>query len=301
MIVMELSIIIVSFNTKEFIEKCIESIYRSDFDKTKYEIIAVDNASSDGSAEFVRKHFPKVLVMENEDNLGFSKANNIGVRNSRGKFILFLNPDTEVDKNTLSYMILFMEKHKDVGVSTCFVRLSNGNLDDGSHRGFPTPWSSFCYFSGLAKIFPRSKLFSGYTMGWLDLTKEHEVDSVVGAFIMVRREAGNAINWWDEDYFFYGEDIDFCYRLKEKGWKVSFVPKVSVLHYKGISGGIKKHSNKISTANLQTKVIATNARFNAMRIFYKKHYKSKYPSILNNLILTVIEIRRKMALSSIQK
>ncbi len=296
----DLSIIIVSFNTKEFVKKCIDAIYKSDFCK-RYEIILVDNASSDGTAQYIRKRFPGVILVESDENLGFSKANNIGVKRSVGRFLLFLNPDTEVNKNTLSYMISFMENRKDVGASTCFVKLSSGRLDDGAHRGFPTPWSSFCYFSGLSRIFPKSKLFSGYTMGWLDLTKEHEVDSVVGAFMMARRKAGDEINWWDEDYFFYGEDIDFCFRLKEKGWKVYFVPKVSALHHKGISGGIKKHSNKISTASLQTKMMATNARFNAMRIFYKKHYQDKYPKILSSFILAVIEIKRKMALSSIQK
>ncbi|MBI2031212.1 MAG: glycosyltransferase family 2 protein [Candidatus Levybacteria bacterium] len=297
----ELSIIIVSFNTKGFIKQCIDAIYNSDLSRRNYEIILVDNASSDGTVEEVKKHFPQVFIIKNSDNFGFSKANNIGIRKSQGKFLLFLNPDTQVDENTLPYMISFMNKHSDVGVSTCFVRLPTGKLDDGAHRGFPTPWNSFCYFSGFSRVFPKSKIFSGYTMGWLDLSTEHEVDSVVGAFMMVRRRAGDEINWWDEDYFFYGEDIDFCFRLKEKGWKVYFVPKVFVLHHKGISGGIKKHSERKSTANLQTKMIATNARFNAMRIFYKKHYEKKYPKILNSFILSVIEFKRKISLSSIQK
>lgn len=297
----ELSIIIVSFNTKDFVKKCIRSIYNSDLNRRKFEIILVDNASSDGTVEEIEKTFPQVAIIKNDGNYGFSKANNVGIRKSKGQFLLFLNPDTEVNKDTLPYMISFMKKRKDIGASTCFVRLPTGKLDDGAHRGFPTPWNSFSYLSGLSKIFPKSRLFSGYKMGWLDLTKEHEVDSIVGAFMIVRREAGDEIRWWDEDYFFYGEDIDFCYRLREKGWKIYFVPYVSVLHYKGVSGGIKRQSSKISTADLQTRMIATNARFNAMRIFYKKHYEKKYPLILNLLILSVIELRRKIALSLIQK
>lgn len=298
---MDISIIIVSYNTKDFLNRCLKSIYKSDFKKINYEIVVVDNASSDGTVQFIRKNFPKIKLIENKDNFGFSKACNQGVRDSSGKYLLFLNPDTEVDKNTVSYMISFMEKNKDVGASTCFVKLPSGKLDDGAHRGFPTPWNSFSYFSGLSKLFPQSKLFSGYTLGHLDLSNAHEVDAVVGAFMMVRRSAGDDVKWWDEDYFFYGEDIDFCFKLKEKGWKIYFVPIVSVLHHKGVSGGIKKHSNHISTADYQTKIIATNARFNAMRIFYRKHYEDKYPKPLTWLVFLAIEARRKMALSSIQK
>jgi len=295
----DLSIIIVSFNTKEFIKKCISAIYRSDFPKDRYEVIVVDNASSDGTAEEIEKKFPEIFVIKNKENIGFSKANNMGIKKSRGKFILFLNPDTEVDKSTLSYMISFMEGHKNAGASSCFVKLPNGKLDEGAHRGFPTPWNSFCYFSGISRIFPKSKVFAGYTMGWLDLRTEHEVDSIVGAFMLVRRRAGEEIGWWDEDYFFYGEDIDFCFRLKEKGWKIYFTPKVSVLHHKGVSGGIKKHSRMKSTANFSTKIIATNARFDAMKIFYKKHYENKYPKILNHIVYFIIELKRKFAISSL--
>lgn len=298
---MDVSIVIVSYNTKEFLNRCLKSIYKSDFKKIKFEVIVVDNASSDSTVQFVKKTFPKIKLIENKDNFGFSKACNQGVRDSSGRYLLFLNPDTEVNENTIPYMISFMGKNKDAGASTCFVKLPSGKLDDGAHRGFPTPWNSFSYFSGLSKLFPKSKLFSGYTLSHLDLTRTHEIDSAVGAFMMVRRSAGDDIRWWDEDYFFYGEDIDFCYKLKEKGWKIYFVPEVSVFHHKGVSGGIKKHSNHISTADYQTKIIATNARFNAMRIFYRKHYEEKYPKLLTWSVFLAVEARRKMALSSIRK
>lgn len=298
---MDVSIVIVSYNTKEFLNRCLKSIYKSDFKKIKFEVIVVDNASSDSTVQFVKKTFPKIKLIENKDNFGFSKACNQGVRDSSGRYLLFLNPDTEVNENTIPYMISFMGKNKDAGASTCFVKLPSGKLDDGAHRGFPTPWNSFSYFSGLSKLFPKSKLFSGYTLSHLDLTRTHEIDSAVGAFMMVRRSAGDDIRWWDEDYFFYGEDIDFCYKLKEKGWKIYFVPEVSVFHHKGVSGGIKKNSNHISTADYQTKIIATNARFNAMRIFYRKHYEEKYPKLLTWSVFLAVEARRKMALSSIRK
>lgn len=298
---MSLSIIIVSYNTRDFLQKCLESIYDSSLENLKFEVIVVDNASSDNTCAKVKKDFPKIKCIENRENLGFSKACNQGVRASSGKYLLFLNPDTEVEKNTISHMVSFMEENKETGASTCLIKLPNGRLDDGAHRGFPTPWNAFSYFSGLSKLFPKSKVFAGYTMGWEDMEKEHEVDSVVGAFMIVRRKAGDDVGWWDEDYFFYGEDLDLCYRLKDKGWKIYFVPQVSVLHHKGISGGIKKHSQEISTATLQTRMIATNSRFNAMRIFYKKHYVSKYPKPLTWLVFSAVEARRRIALSKLQK
>lgn len=297
----EVSIIIVSYNTEDFVKKCLDSIFKSKLKDVEYEIILIDNASSDNTIKEIKEKFPEVKLIENRENFGFSRACNQGVKISRGKFILFLNPDTELEEKTISYMIEFMNSHKSVGASTCFVRLPSGKLDNGAHRGFPTPWSSFSYFSGLSRLFPKSKLFSGYTLGWLDLKKTHEVDSLVGAFMLVRRIAGDEAGWWDEDYFFYGEDIDFCYKLKEKGWKIYFVPDVSVLHHKGIAAGIKKHSRGISTADLQTKMIATNARFNAMRIFYRKHYKEKYPGVLSWIVLKAVDFKRSMALREIQK
>lgn len=297
----DVSIIIVSYNTKDYIRECIASIKKSKLSNADYEIIVVDNASKDKTMEMIKKEFPEVICIENKENLGFAKACNQGVRDSTGKYLLFLNPDTEVEKETISHMISFMDKSPDAGASTCSVVLPSGKLDDGSHRGFPTPWNSFSYFSGLTKLFPKNKLFAGYTLGHLNLSETHEIDSAVGAFMMVRRKAGDDIGWWDEDYFFYGEDIDFCYRLKEKDWKIYFVPHVKVLHHKGISGGIKKHSEGISTADLQTKMIATNARFNAMHIFYKKHYKNKYPSLLTWIVLNAIEMKRKKALASVHK
>lgn len=204
---------------------------------------------------------------------------------------MFLNPDTIVYPNTLGAMIDFMDTHDDAGVATCKVVLPNGELDESCHRGFPTPWNAFSYFSGISKLFPKSKLFSGYTLTFIDLSITHEIDSAAGSFMLVRREAGESVGWWDVDYFFYGEDIDFCYELKAKGWKVYYVPTVSVLHYKGVSGGIKIVSKEITTADDKTRRLATRARFEAMKIFYKKHYLKKYPSLITWLVLSGINIK----------
>ena len=248
----------------------------------------------------VKKEFPQVLVIENRKNLGFSKANNAGVEKSKGRYVLFLNPDTVIYKDSLFGMVKFMDEHKEAGAATCKLLMPGGRLDDAAHRGFPNPWNSLFYFSGLSKLFPSSKLFGGYNLGFLDLSKTHEIDACAGAFMIVRREAGEKIGWWDEDYFFYGEDLEFCFRLKEEGWKIYFVPTISVLHYKGVSAGIKKVSEKITTANLETKKRVTNWRFNAMKIFYRKHYQNKYPPPLTWLVMGGINLKHWMTLRSIK-
>lgn len=289
---LDLSIIIVSYNTKDFLLACIESIIKT-IKKISYEIIVVDNNSQDHTQEELKVLFCKseLKLVENKKNLGFSKANNLGVRIAKGRYLLFLNPDILVGEKTLDGMVKFMDQKKDAGASTCFVRLPDGSLDDASHRGFPTPWRAFCHFSGLSKIFPKSRLFGGYNLGYLDLSFSHQIDACAGAFLLVRKEAGEKINWWDEDYFWYGEDLDFCYRLKNKGWKIYFVPEFEILHYKGVSGGIKKISEDISTADTKTRNKSIDSRFEAMRIFYKKHYMKKYPFILTWLVMLAINMK----------
>lgn len=287
----KLSIIIVSFNTVYFLEKCLDSIKEHVTKELPIEIIVVDNASSDNSVEMVQSKFPEVILIQSDTNEGFSKANNRGIAKASGENLLFLNSDTVVYKHTLEEMVSFMDHHKEAGAATCLVKMKNGKIDDASHRGFPTPWNALCYFSGLAKVFPKSLFFNGYNLGWKDLDKVHEIDSLAGAFMIVRREAGEAVGWWDNDYFFYGEDIDFCYRLKEKGWKIYFVPTTQILHYKGVSSGIKGVSKEITTASRESKKKVTKARFDAMRIFYKKHYANKYPKMITSLVMFGVKLK----------
>lgn len=287
----DLSIVIVSYNTKDLLKECIESIYKNSKDLS-LEIIVVDNNSYDGSAEMISKNFKDVILVKNKENLGFSKANNIGVKKSSGKYVLFLNSDTLVKENTLRYMVKFMDEYKDAGAATCKLEMPNGKIDDASHRGFPTPWNSFCHFSGLSKVFTKVKLFGGYNLSFMDLSKTHEIDALAGAFMIVRRTSGEQVGWWDEDYFFYGEDIDFCFMLKQNNWKIYYVPEVSIFHYKGVSGGIKKVSKEITTANKKTSKKAQIERFKAMRLFYKKHYENKYPWIVTRLVYIGISVKQ---------
>lgn len=290
----DLSIVIVSYNTKDFLQKCIESITNNANDFT-HEIIVVDNDSKDGSSEMVSKNFKNVILIQNKENLGFSKANNIGVRKSTGRFVLFLNGDTVVNQGTLKTMLNFMDSHKDAGAATCKLLMPNGKIDDASHRGFPTPWNSFAHFSGISKILGKTKLFGGYNLGYLNLNTIHEINALAGAFMLVRREAGEQVGWWDEDYFFYGEDLDFCYLLKEKGWKIYYIPEVSILHYKGISGGIKNISKDLTTASEETRIKSQKERFRAMRLFYDKHYVQKYPKIITSLVYFGVAFKERLS------
>ncbi len=290
----DVSIIIISFNTRSLTIDCIRSIVKT-VKKASYEIIVVDNDSHDDSVKEIsniKNQIPNIVLIKNKENFGFSKANNIGVKRSHGRYVLFLNSDTVVYENTIDGMTRFMDEHLDVGAATCFVKLPSGRLDDAAHRGFPTPWRAFTHFSNLAKLFPKLKFFAGYNLTYLPLGKTHEIEALAGAFMLVRREAGEEVGWWDEDYFWYGEDLDFCYKLKERRWKIYFVPEFEILHYKGASGGIKNHSKHVSTATSETKKRAHEARFAAMKIFYDKHYRNKYPGIVRNLILAGISLKK---------
>lgn len=294
----DLSIVIVNYNAKEYLKKCLDSIFESSF--KNFEVIVADNASKDGSVEQLKNLGDKINLILNKENLGFSAANNVGIKKAKGRYLLFLNPDTSVYPNTLKYMVSFMDKNKKVGCSTCKVVLPNGEIDDSCHRGFPTPWNAFCFFSGLEKIFPHSRIFSGYHMGWENLNKMHKIDACAGSFMLVRREAGEDIGWWDEDFFFYGEDLNFCLELQKKGWDIYFIPKVSTLHYKGISSGIKKHSKHLSHADLETKRSATTARFDAMKILYRKHYINKYPRFITWLVFKGVNLKFWLSMREIK-
>ena len=280
-----LSIIILNYNTKRLTIEAIESIeknYPKEVGNGTYEVIVTDNASPDDSLhalqEYAKHTKIKVFhVVDNGGNIGFAAGNNRGIPYATGRYILFLNPDTVVPYSTLTLMLHFMETHPLAGAATCKIKIPNGGIDESSHRGFPTPWNAFSHFSGLEKTFPKSKLFGGYIQGWKNMDLPHEVDAISGAFLFVRREVGESIGWWDEDYFFYGEDLQFCYNIRKSGYKIYYVPDVSILHYGGVSSGIKRISHHITTADAERKKIMQGHRFNAMRIFFKKNYDKKYP------------------------
>jgi len=256
----------------------------------------VDNSSSGNSVDRIKSTFPNLNLYKNKTNQGFAKANNLAICRSQGRYILLLNPDTIVSSDTFSEMVRFMDSDGQIGVSTCLVKLVSGEIDDASHRGFPTLWNAFCYFSGLARVFPNNTVLNGYHLGYRDLDKAHEIDSCVGAFMMIRREAGEKLNWLDEDYFWYGEDLDFCYRVKMAGFKVMYNPKTQIIHYKGAASGLKTSSKTLTTATFGTKLMATRSRYEVMKIFYRKHYLHKYPSFITSLVFLAINIKKYLGL-----
>lgn len=279
---LDLSIVILSFNTKVLLEECLRSVTQSNFGSFTAETIVVDNSSTDQSPAIVAKKFPEVTLIALTQNLGFAAGNNIGIKKSQGRYVLLLNSDTRLNKSALKTMIEFMDKHAEAGAVTCKLLLTNGQMDPACHRGFPTPWASLTYFVGLEKLFPQSRLFGQYHEGYKDLTKVHEIDSPSGAFFLIRREAANRVGLLDEDFFMYGEDLDWAYRLREAGFKIFFNPVVTVLHRKKQSG----------RANIDPQVRKETERyfFDSMRLFYKKHYEEHYGWLVTQLVLLGIKL-----------
>lgn len=286
---MDLTVIIVSYNAGHLLGECLKSVKNAS-QKLKVETYVVDNNSSDGSAAMVKREFPWVNLIANASNNGFSKANNQAIKLAAGKYLLILNPDTKVKSDTFTKMISFMDKNPQVGVATCRLEFPNGNIDLDCRRHFPTPWRSFCHFSGLSKLFKGSKIFDQYNYGYLPDNIEHEIDACVGAFMFIPKKAIAIVGLLDEDFFFYGEDLDWCWRFKEAGYKLVYTPITKVIHYKGVSSGIKKDSQKLSIASKETKIRVYKESTRAMRLFYKKHYDRKYPKVLTQLIFAAIKI-----------
>ena len=279
---MDLSIILVNYNTCQLTLQALDAVFQSNT-TYQYEVILVDNHSTDGSAEQIAQPFPQVRLIRNSANLGFSKANNQAIRSASGRYILLLNTDTVIEPDTLQLMIDFMDKHENVGASGCKILLPDGSLDETAKRGFPTPSASLYYVLGLSKLFPYVPKFNKYKLNYLDPDHMHEVDSLVGAFMMVRSEAIAQVGMMDEAFFMYGEDIDWCYRIKMSGWNIVYTPITTILHYKGASS--RKQS---------VKLIYEFHR--AMVLFYKKHYVKKYPLIVSMLVYSAIFAKMVLAL-----
>ena len=281
---MDLSIIVVNYKTKELTLQTIDSIYKAKQPEGKQETILIDNGSEDDTPAAVGKRFPQVKIIISNKNLGFAGGNNLGIRKAKGRYVLLLNSDTIISEDTLVKMVDFMDSHSKVGLSTCRVDLFHKGIDPASHRGFPTPWAAFTYFLGLEKIFPHSRLFGQYHQGWKDLGKTHQIDSPVGAFFMIRKRALQQVGLLDETFFMYGEDLDLSYRIKQAGWQVVYTPITKITHLKGASGLKKKVANKITSEAKKQRVKTTISYFDAMKIFYRKHYRKKYFFLLKWLV-----------------
>ncbi|ALB44135.1 glycosyltransferase family 2 protein [Clostridium beijerinckii] len=278
---MKLSIIIVNYNTYDLTKQTIESVIK-EHHNFNYEVILVDNASSDGSINKLQDKFRNIVTIKklhiiiNKDNLGFAKANNIGVKFARGKYILLLNSDTVLKENCLEKCIVKMEKDKNIGALGCKVVLANGELDHACKRGFPTPKASLYYFLKLHEKNPSK--YGQYNALHLREDDIGEVDCLTGAFMLMPKLIFDKAGGLDEDFFMYGEDIDLCYKIKELGYKILYYPEAQIIHYKG--GSSKKRRSKVIYDFHQ-----------AMWIFYKKHYYKKYNFAVTFLVFIGIWLK----------
>lgn len=277
---------IVNFNTRDLLRNSLRSVFAAQ-GAGPLEVWVVDNASTDESAAMVRAEFPSVKVIANASNGGYAYANNLALRECRSDFVLLLNPDTELPPDALAKTLAFFDAHPDAGVvGPKLVRL-DGALDLACRRSFPTPEISFYRMIGLSRLFPRSRRFGRYNMTFLDADQTAEVDSVVGAYMMVRGEILAQVGLLDEQFFMYAEDLDWCKRIKEAAnprtghaWQVWYVPAVRVLHVKrAASTGSARAQRAFNETMLQ---------------FYRKHYAATTPFWLDRLVVGGIALRGLM-------
>ena len=265
----DLSVILLNYNTRDLTKKCLRSVFDSSTDY-RFEVIIADNGSTDGSIEMIKNDFPNVKLIENKANLGFSKGNNVAIRQATGRYILLLNTDTEIRENALDVSIKYLDEHPVVGILGGKVLLPDGSLDKASRRKFPNPWNSFLRLFGFKK-------FSDYNID-SPIDQEMEVDGVMGAYLMIGRSVIDKIGLLDEEYFMYGEDLDWCWQAKKAGYKVVYYPKAEIIHYKyGSSQLIPFKTIKMA--------------HEAMKIFYRKHYAKEKNWLFNQFVYLGINLR----------
>ncbi|GAB4150344.1 MAG: glycosyltransferase family 2 protein [Candidatus Promineifilaceae bacterium] len=284
----DLAIVIVNYNVSALLRRCLQTVFASRGDFT-YAVSVVDNASRDDSVAMVRAEFPQVRVIANAENVGYPAGNNQGLRalgiedDQPPRYVLLLNPDTELPPDALFTMLQFMDQNTDVGIVGPRLVLPTGQLDLACRRGFPSPTVSLYRFLGLSRLFPHSRRFGRYNMTFLDEHEQADVDSVVGAFMLVRGAAVRQVGLMDERFWMYGEDLDWAKRIKDAGWRVVYNPAVTVLH-------VKRASSRQNRQKTQYEF------YRAMPIFYYKHYRQQTPWWLHWLIIIGIGLKAGPAL-----
>ncbi len=278
----QLSVIIVNYNVSYFLEQCLHSVIKAS-EGLNIETFVVDNNSVDGSVDMVREKFPDVKLIANKDNVGFSRANNQAIRISNGKYVLLLNPDTLVEEDTFAKTIAYLDEHPDVGGLGVRMIDGQGQFLPESKRGLPTPLVAFYKIFGLSAMFPKSRTFSEYHLGYLSKEENHEIPILSGAFMMMRKETLDKVGLLDEDYFMYGEDIDLSYRITLGGYKNVYFSETRIIHYKG-------ESTKKSSVNY------VFVFYRAMLIFAKKHFSKRLAKTFSFLINLAIYLRAGVAI-----
>ena len=259
---MDLSVVILSYNTREFTDGALRTVFDA-AEGLDVEVFVVDNASRDGSADMVAEKFPQARLLRSERNLGFTGGNNLALRQVTGRYVLLLNSDTIVRKDTLRQLVEFMDAHPEAGAASCKILNPDGTLQLDSRRSFPTPLASLCKMSGLSRFFPNHPRIARYNLTYLDPEQITEVEVLSGSCMLVRKAAMDQVGMLDEDYFMYGEDIDWCYRIHAAGWKIYYAPITEIIHFRGGSG----HSEPLRILYHKSK---------AMSIFVDKHMRHRY-------------------------
>ena len=274
----DIGIVIVSYNVRHFLERCLQSVQNAVIDGLKVEIWVVDNASVDGTKDMMREHFPDVRFIVNDINVGFSAANNQAIRQMNAKYVLLLNPDTIIEEKTLKLCYDFMECRLKAGVTGVRMIDGAGIFLPESKRSVPNLWNSFCKLFYLSDIFPKSTFFSGYNLGYLPEMETNEVEVLCGAFMFIRSSVLDETGLLDEAFFMYGEDIDLSYRILKAGYEVWYYPETTIIHYKGES--TKKGSfNYLKTF------------YGAMQIYVNKHYGQGDAKLFAKVINLAITVR----------
>jgi len=278
----DLSVVIVNYNVEYFLEQCLNAVLSAS-KKIKVQVFVVDNNSIDGSVEMVLEKFPSVEVIANKENVGFSKANNQAILKSDARYILLLNPDTVIEEDTFNLTVSFMDEHPKAGGLGVRMVDGKGQFLPESKRGLPTPMVSFYKIFGLSRIFPNSKIFGQYHLGFLSEFEINEIDVLSGAFMLMRSETLDKVGLLDEQFFMYGEDIDLSYRIQLGGYKNYYFPKTKIIHYKG-------ESTKKSSVNY------VFIFYRAMVIFAKKHFSNKHANLFSFAINLAIYFRASLAI-----
>ena len=277
---MKLSVVIVNYNVSHYLLQCVDSLSHA-LRGTDSEVIVVDNHSRDNSVTLLRQYHPEVRIVENLHNLGFAKANNIAIRQSRGEYVLLLNPDTIVSESVVKGVISFLDSHPEAGSAGVRMLNADGTVAPESRRGVPTPMTAFYKLSGLCGMFPNSRRFGRYYLGHLPWDSPQQIEVVSGAFCMLRTSVLKKVGLLDEDYFMYGEDIDLSYRILKSGATNWYVPE-TILHYKGES----THKSSFRYVHVF---------YQAMHIFFRKHF-SHLGLFISIPIKTAIIVKASSAL-----
>lgn len=281
---MRLSIIIVNFNVKHFVEQCLHSVEKA-IASIEAEVFVVDNSSVDGSCAMIREKFPWVQLVENKKNVGFAKANNQAIKLAKGEYILLLNPDTVVEEDSFEKLLAYADENPDAGGVGVKMIDGKGNFLPESKRAFPSPMVSFYKTFGFSRLFPHSKRFARYHLGHLDKDKNHEIEVLAGAFMLLRKSVIDQVGMLDENFFMYGEDIDLSYRITLAGYKNLYFADTTIIHYKG-------ESTKKGSINY------VMVFYNAMIIFARKHFSQKNARLYIAIINLAIYFRATLAIAN---